>query len=548
MDERYPNATQEEMSTMSDHTCIICREEMMVQDTPTRNQANPPGTTVPARDGPNMTPKKLPCGHIFHFHCLRSWLERQQSCPTWSVQLVIFPASRVDGFDSRRPVLDTTTPTTGRVEQADALRGAAAVPQGAAPFGPAADVPQPPAGHLNNLFRNMVRGPPPPGAPYPPAQPQQFAAGGPPPHYQWGHQPMGPHYIPPPPPQQLQPAPVFQGFYGPAGAWQPWGDRRLADGAAPQERPAQQQQQDVPQSTARAPTAPAPATSDGREQPIPQRAPPEGERLDAQDQGTPSTPRDAAALAALRRLSPGTSITQNQESSTGTGQLPQTTSTTPGPSPPPTTSQATESTPTSSPPLPPSSAPQPRPTTTTPIRNVNVPVLIPMTFSPGSAGPRPSNAPLSSPSIVYRTVPPRHAPPARPLTTLPPTLTDAQLAHLDVLTRDAIDERLRVLEGVSNTMYRCVEELTRLRSVLPVAAGAPPVVRPGSEVEQGSTTQTAVNGSENSRDLRPLDPDLKLDVPTSDAKSDTDVSGASSSSERSVVANGDTADIPTVTN
>lgn len=145
-------------------------------------------------------------------------------------------------------------------------------------------------------------------------------------------------------------------------------------------------------------------------------------------------------------------------------------------------------------------------------------------------------------------MPPRHAPPARPLTTLPPTLTDAQLAHLDVLTRDAIDERLRVLEGVSNTMYRCVEELTRLRSVLPVAAGAPPVVRPGSEVEQGSTTQTAVNGSENSRDLRPLDPDLKLDVPTSDAKSDTDVSGASSSSERSVVANGDTADIPTVTN
>jgi E3 ubiquitin-protein ligase synoviolin len=25
----------------------------------------------------------LPCGHIFHFHCLRSWLERQQTCPTW---------------------------------------------------------------------------------------------------------------------------------------------------------------------------------------------------------------------------------------------------------------------------------------------------------------------------------------------------------------------------------------------------------------------------------------------------------------------------------
>ena len=26
--------------------------------------------------------KKLPCGHFFHVHCLRSWLERQQTCPT----------------------------------------------------------------------------------------------------------------------------------------------------------------------------------------------------------------------------------------------------------------------------------------------------------------------------------------------------------------------------------------------------------------------------------------------------------------------------------
>ncbi len=147
-------------------------------------------------------------------------------------------------------------------------------------------------------------------------------------------------------------------------------------------------------------------------------------------------------------------------------------------------------------------------------------------------------------------MPARHLPPARPLTTLPPTLTDAQLAHLDVLTREAIDERLRVLEGVSSTMYRCIEELTRLRSVLPVAAGpAPPVTQTGSQPEQGSTTQTAVNGSENAPDLRPLDPDLKFDKPSSDAKSGTDTNGASSSSERrSVVANGDSADAPMAAN
>lgn len=41
----------------SDATCIICREEM-------------------------TTAKKLICGHLFHVHCLRSWLERQHRCPT----------------------------------------------------------------------------------------------------------------------------------------------------------------------------------------------------------------------------------------------------------------------------------------------------------------------------------------------------------------------------------------------------------------------------------------------------------------------------------
>jgi E3 ubiquitin-protein ligase synoviolin len=81
MDERYPNATEEEMTSMSDRTCIICREEMIVRGGASEN------APVPTPDGPNTTPKKLPCGHIFHFYCLRSWLERQQSCPTWLVCL-----------------------------------------------------------------------------------------------------------------------------------------------------------------------------------------------------------------------------------------------------------------------------------------------------------------------------------------------------------------------------------------------------------------------------------------------------------------------------
>ncbi|ORX36259.1 hypothetical protein BD324DRAFT_580854 [Kockovaella imperatae] len=74
MDALYPDATPEEMERLGDKTCIICREELVVRS---------PGESGPAADGgPNDTPKKLVCGHVFHFYCLRSWLERQQSCPT----------------------------------------------------------------------------------------------------------------------------------------------------------------------------------------------------------------------------------------------------------------------------------------------------------------------------------------------------------------------------------------------------------------------------------------------------------------------------------
>lgn len=51
---RFPDATPEEL-TNAGH-CLVCREEI--------------------HQG-----KKLPCNHVFHLECLRSWLQHQQSCP-----------------------------------------------------------------------------------------------------------------------------------------------------------------------------------------------------------------------------------------------------------------------------------------------------------------------------------------------------------------------------------------------------------------------------------------------------------------------------------
>ncbi|KAL2129918.1 hypothetical protein VTI74DRAFT_7147 [Chaetomium olivicolor] len=66
--EQYPDATAEELGR--EDTCIICREEMRPWD--------PSDITLVERS----RAKKLPCGHILHFGCLKSWLERQQVCPT----------------------------------------------------------------------------------------------------------------------------------------------------------------------------------------------------------------------------------------------------------------------------------------------------------------------------------------------------------------------------------------------------------------------------------------------------------------------------------
>jgi E3 ubiquitin-protein ligase synoviolin len=75
MNTRYPDATAEELER--ENTCIVCREEMRPWVQPDAS-----GAQTGRRMDERQRAKKLPCGHILHFSCLRSWLERQQVCPT----------------------------------------------------------------------------------------------------------------------------------------------------------------------------------------------------------------------------------------------------------------------------------------------------------------------------------------------------------------------------------------------------------------------------------------------------------------------------------
>lgn len=86
MNTRYPDATQEELG--NDNTCIICREAMIPWEQPTA-QGQP---RQAIHEG--LRAKKLPCGHILHLRCLKSWLERQQACPTCRRPVIAPQAAR----------------------------------------------------------------------------------------------------------------------------------------------------------------------------------------------------------------------------------------------------------------------------------------------------------------------------------------------------------------------------------------------------------------------------------------------------------------------
>ncbi|RAL13578.1 E3 ubiquitin-protein ligase HRD1 [Aspergillus homomorphus CBS 101889] len=99
MNERYPDATAEEVAR--EEVCIICREEMTQWH---RARERGEAAQQQGRVSDRLRPKKLPCGHILHFTCLRSWLERQQNCPTCRRPVVAPPQARGHGdAENRNP-------------------------------------------------------------------------------------------------------------------------------------------------------------------------------------------------------------------------------------------------------------------------------------------------------------------------------------------------------------------------------------------------------------------------------------------------------------
>ncbi|KAF8626828.1 hypothetical protein AX15_004660 [Amanita polypyramis BW_CC] len=410
MDQRYPNATEDELRAMNDRTCIICREEMIAQES---------GQTS-AREGPNVTPKKLPCGHVFHFHCLRSWLERQQSCPT--CRRTVFDNNQSGNNTPGQPQGPGVNPLPGgaaaengiNVQQRNNLPG------------------RNPFGFIGRLFAPPMQAPNGAFVPNNPGVGANLAnvAG------QVPHEVLIQYRIQYPQQQTvrglepLQPVPQFLGFVGPGGAWQPW--------PAVVEPNNQERQNDGP--------ANRPATAE----PGPSRTIPAESTANS-----PSTqnPREAAALAALRRLDSGSSprrpVDDNSNGSfTGSSR--------------PTAAERDN------------------------VERILFPELIPLydlkstrpgqNTVPGESHPSVGARTRSSPYATYSGNPHRSQ----------PTLTEEQLAIMDHVTREAIDERLRVLEEVSVTICRCIDDLMRMRSVLP-SPGIPDEPRS----EEGSTGGSA---------------------------------------------------------
>ena len=345
----------------------------------------------------------------------------------------------------------------------------------------------------------------------------------------WGQQPVGNQQQMPasplpwgyPPPAQLQLPPQFPGFYGPDGLWYPWGVQLPLQ--QPMAQPAPQPvERDTSAPVPRQSTATSTSVSTSPASDTSSSSLTESESTDSTMADSPQESagtREAALNAALRRL--GLQPVNNLRSTAapainGTASIPSpgpfTTSSTPAQthsSTQRTASQTQAST---------STQPHPStPTSTDQNPSTAVPRLLPLT----DFGPTPTTFP-STPSFVFNSPTPttqftRYPQSPRPpgplspyyypsvqgyptpptfssrlgaepssrrhtldelLEQLPSTLNEEEMRNWDRVTREAIDERLRVLSRVDEVVNRLVDELTRLRSTIPNSDGTVSDVRP----------------------------------------------------------------------
>ncbi|NXS61074.1 AMFR ligase, partial [Brachypteracias leptosomus] len=84
---RFAVATPEELAANNDD-CAICWDSM-------------------------QSARKLPCGHLFHNSCLRSWLEQDASCPTCRMSLNITDSHHVREDHQRENLDENLVPAAG---------------------------------------------------------------------------------------------------------------------------------------------------------------------------------------------------------------------------------------------------------------------------------------------------------------------------------------------------------------------------------------------------------------------------------------------------
>lgn len=101
MNVKFADATPEEIER--ENVCIICRDTMRAwsdtREAAARRRTEPTESPFDEEDilDTRMRPKKLPCGHVLHLACLKSWMERQQRCPTCRRAVLDDPPASLNG-------------------------------------------------------------------------------------------------------------------------------------------------------------------------------------------------------------------------------------------------------------------------------------------------------------------------------------------------------------------------------------------------------------------------------------------------------------------